>query len=140
MNTMDNSRLLRAFDVAYRVRRSTQTIIRWARRGWIPGAVFVGPHVMFDPQKVEAFIQAGGTKPEPAEVEPSPALRVTLRRVGYAREHASRHDNGMKPDGACKHSGRAPIGDVEVMSQHRIIELPGVDSRTWNPDSPQLKA
>ncbi len=133
----DDFTLLRPFDIAVRVRRSPQTIIRWARRGWIPGAVFVGPHVMFDPRKVAEFIENGGSRPMLPEIEP--AKPITLRHVAGKREHASRHGNGLTAAGGCKHNGRRPTTDAELVNPHRIVDAE-LDSRSWFPNLPELKA
>jgi excisionase family DNA binding protein len=57
-------KLVRAYDVGRLLGYSTATIKRWAREGKLPGAVFIGRHIRFDPNVVEAFVRAGGKRPE----------------------------------------------------------------------------
>ncbi|HUA60628.1 MAG TPA: hypothetical protein VML19_17825 [Verrucomicrobiae bacterium] len=84
--------LIRAFDVALIFDRPTKTIIAWARRGWLPGAVEVGPHLFFDKEIIDAFLAAGGRQC----VQPDP-FRVA--RHG-SRAHAggrARNDRPRRP-------------------------------------------
>jgi predicted DNA-binding transcriptional regulator AlpA len=56
--------LIRPYDVAGRLGLSTETVVRWARQGKLPGAVFLpNGHVMFDQHKIEEFISSGGHAP-----------------------------------------------------------------------------
>jgi predicted DNA-binding transcriptional regulator AlpA len=56
--------LTRAYDVAGLLGCSTETVIRWAREGKLPGAVFL-PHgrVAFNGSVIESFIHEGGHVP-----------------------------------------------------------------------------
>jgi excisionase family DNA binding protein len=55
-------KLVRAFDVARVFGYSTSTIKKWAKDGKLPGAVFIGKHIRFDPEQVEEFIRSGGKR------------------------------------------------------------------------------
>lgn len=92
--------LISAFEVACALGYSTQTIIRRAREGKIPGAVFLGQSVRFRPSVVEAFIQAGGEQ------------RVQLRYI--LRHHGARTHSG----GRSRNAGR--MRDVTVDAEYTV--------------------
>jgi excisionase family DNA binding protein len=58
----DDIRLLSPPDLARTLGFSVRTINRMARKGQIPGAVFIGPHVRFRPDLVAAFLANGGLR------------------------------------------------------------------------------
>jgi excisionase family DNA binding protein len=62
------SGLWRPFDVAIRLGYSTDTIKSWARQGKLPGAVFIGRHIRFDPQVIADFIARGGDAGVPPKI------------------------------------------------------------------------
>jgi hypothetical protein len=86
--------LLPPLDIAVIFNRSTATVINWARRGLLPGAVFMGSRLWFDRKTIEGFIEAGGTPRSWPRSE-----RFTITRHG-GRSHASgrpRNDRVRKP-------------------------------------------
>jgi excisionase family DNA binding protein len=104
--------LIRAFDVAVRLDCSTETVKRWARNGRLPGVVFIGKQLRFDPHKIEEFIENGGNRP--AQIEAATQFRV------------QRH-------GAKAHAGRRPRNDsTRRPSDNRLAAMvvpdPGVRS------------
>ena len=61
-----NKKLLPPAEVAQILGFAIRTINRMARRGEIPGAVFIGSHVRFKPDAIAAFVDGGGVQtPEP---------------------------------------------------------------------------
>ena len=80
---------------------STQTVIRRARDGKIPGAVFLGHTVRFIPSVIEAFIRSGG-EPQP------PQPRFTLRRYG----------GGSHAGGTKRHRGT--IRELTIDAEHTV--------------------
>jgi len=87
--------LIRAFEVALLFDKPTRTIVAWGRRGWLPGAVEVGPHLFFDREKIDSFVAAGGFR-QPAKPGPPP-----FRVVSHgSRDHAGgpvRNDRSRRP-------------------------------------------
>ena len=82
---MEERKLIRAYDVGQRLGYTTATIKHWAKLGRLPGAVFIGRHVRFDPEQVEAFIRAGGQRPQLATT--GSHLNMNIRHHGH-RAHA----------------------------------------------------
>ena len=89
---MSTTELIRAFDVALLFDRPTRTIISWGRRGWLPGAVEVGPHVFFDIEKISEFLAAGGFR----HSDPEPFRLVSHGGRGHAGGPA-RNDRPRRP-------------------------------------------
>ena len=88
--------LMRAFENALIFDRSTATVVSWARRGLLPGAVFIGNHVWFDRERIEDFIKAGGT----------PQRWPKSERFSVSR-HGGRGHAGGKP----RNDETRPTGD-----------------------------
>lgn len=87
--------LIRAFAVALLFDQPTRTIIAWGRRGWLPGAVAIGPHLFFDREKIDSFVAAGGFR-QSVQIDPAP-----FRVVSHgSRDHAGgpvRNDRPRRP-------------------------------------------
>jgi hypothetical protein len=97
LQTTESPKLIRPFDVAYRLNYPVAKIIRWGRDGKIPGAVQIDEkHLRFDAAAVQRFIENGGnraletatlTKKAPSVVtpkrkEPGKALRFDRKVSG----------------------------------------------------------
>jgi predicted DNA-binding transcriptional regulator AlpA len=87
--------LISAFDVACVMGYSTETIIRRARAGRIPGAVFLGRSVRFIPSAVEAFIRSGG-EPQTMARPPEPRFRITRHGGKSHAAIATRGPGGLR--------------------------------------------
>jgi hypothetical protein len=113
-----SSELITAFDVAVIFDRPTQTVIGWAKRGWLPGAVWVGPHLWFHKSKIDFFVEAGGFHPT-ADVGKSPRFRITT--IG-GRGHAA---------------GRLRNDRIRKSPDHGLADLvksdPGVHGAQFDP-------
>ncbi len=75
--------LIRPFAIAVVLNEPTEKIVRWARTGLLPGAVFVGTKVWFRRAVIEQFFAGGGTPTIPEKAE-----RFRVARHG-GRDHAS---------------------------------------------------
>jgi len=112
--------LISAFDVACTLGYSTQTVVRRAREGKIPGAVFLGRSVRFLPSVVEAFVRSGGESQPQLEsprfhirrhggkshARGSSRARGGSRQVTVDAEYTVKRDSA---DGA-REPGQGPIG------------------------------
>lgn len=56
------NRLLSAPEVARITNLGTDTVRAMAKRGELPGAIFIGHHLRFDPDKLKEFFESGGSK------------------------------------------------------------------------------
>jgi predicted DNA-binding transcriptional regulator AlpA len=90
--------LIRAYDVGLLLGYSTWTIKNWARNGRLPGAVFIGRHIRFDPAVIEQFIASGGQRPDlPKQPEFSVRHHGGREHAGNApRNDCSRRDPARK--------------------------------------------
>ena len=119
--------LIKAFDVAVIFDRPTQTVIAWAKKGWLPGAVWVGPHLWFNKNMIEDFVEAGCFHPT-TPVERCPGFRVV--RIG-ARGHAAgrlRSDRIRKPSDARLASLVKPDPGVRPAHFSSQVDYSGVES------------
>jgi hypothetical protein len=109
--------LIRAFEVAVMFDRPTRTIMGWARRGILPGAVWIGnSKLWFHRQAIEAFLADGGTRQVESRVS---GECFTVKRHG-ARAHAG-----------AGHSGGSRSGGVTLAAE---------DSLTTKRDHPKADA
>jgi hypothetical protein len=137
--------LMPPFELAVRLDRSTATIIRWARRGLLPGAVFIGSCVWFHRTKIEEFLDAGGTPRRWPEHERE---RFVIRRHG-SRSHAGaaiRSTGGTPPvtidaertvKRGCaegqREPGQGPVGyEPRFLTDGRNV----TENHPWNPKVP----
>jgi excisionase family DNA binding protein len=56
-------KLLKAPEVAEITGLSPQLVRTMVKRGELPGAIYIGHHLRFDPEKLKAFFEAGGSRP-----------------------------------------------------------------------------
>ena len=121
--------LVSAFEIAVVFVRPTSTVIGWAKRGLLPGAVFVGSHVWFKRDQIQSFIEAGGTPKHWPKTE-----RFTVARHN-GREHASGRpqndrirklsDNRLaalvKPDPGLRDAKASDAIDYSGVEPHRLL-------------------
>ena len=109
--------LIRAFDVACIFDKPTETIKAWARRGLLPGSVWVGNHAWFRKAEIELFIANGGSAGVATETERFAVVR-----------HGGRGHAGSRP-----HTDRAPKPNGDQLA--RLVKPdPGV--RDYSPERP----
>ena len=130
--------LLPPFDLAVIFNRSTATVINWARRGLLPGAIFIGSRVWFNRKQIESFIEAGGTPRNWPKAE-----RFTVTRHG-GRGHASgrvRNDKTRKSHDNSLAALVRPDPGVREAEFNTTVDYSGVEARRLLLDAqtPDLK-
>ena len=74
-DTGDTVRLLTAREVAHRLGMSAETVLRWRRRGELPGRVLPGGAIRFRQDDLEAWLEERATPSRGASPTPASAAR-----------------------------------------------------------------
>jgi hypothetical protein len=135
--------LVPPFTLAVIFDRSTQTIINWARRGLLPGAIFVGSRVWFRKKQIDEFLEAGGTPCESPEREREhfvisrhggrshggPLMRSKASPMGVDAERTVRRGTAEGQ----REPGQGPVGyEPRFLTDGRNV----TENHPWNPKVP----